>query len=203
MPSLLDHGKQRRKKITLKREQLVVGIDLSSTKFAAVSTSGGVYISHKKTKFKNLVELKTHLSEFLDELSSGNYAAQRAYIEEAVVARGGSRVTIQQAYAMGAVRLVLEERNWSVSLVNVGTWKKQVVGNGRADKTAISEWLRTNDPELFSTFSGDQDLIDAACVGRFGTSSLRTARILDEERAMPRADSPILLTTGRRRATKG
>lgn len=184
-------------------ETLVVGIDLSSTKFAAVASAGGTYKCHVKTRYKTYTELKGHLLSFLDQLGVAEYTNRRAYIEEAVIARGGSRVTIQQAYAMGAVRLTLEESDWSVSLVNVGTWKKQVVGNGRADKAAISGWLRANDGWLYERLAGDQDLIDAACIGRYGAGVVRAARILDEGGSMLGADTPVLLPARRRRKTEG
>lgn len=191
------------KKLRKKPESAVIGIDLSSTKFAAVVTLDERYVTHTKVKFRTLMEVKAALESLLDGLPGGNFPTARAYIEEAVVARGGSRVTIQQAYAMGAVRLTLEERGWNVSLVNVGTWKKQVVGSGRADKSSVSGWFRGAEPHLFGLFGGDQDLIDAACVGRYGAGVLRTARILDERGAMPRADAPLLLQPRRRRATEG
>lgn len=191
-------GKKLRKRLTpspRRTRVAVLGIDLSSTKLAMVLFIDGEYHSHFKTKFTGLLEVKGHVRSFLSPLPASIFTVARAYVEEAVVARGGNRVTIAQAYAMGAVRLTLEEMGWGVGLVNVSTWKKQVVGYGRADKHAISQWVEADAaPDIFRSFTRDQDVFDAYCVGRYGIRVVRAARAVDESRSLLGTDAPLLLS---------
>lgn len=200
MMSLSDHGKKRKR--LLRPTDVVLGIDLSSTKLAIVARIGDDVVASTKVKFKTLGQLKTAIFDLLSKLESMPGALKHAFIEEALVARGGSRVTIQQAYAMGAARLILEEDGWIVSLVHVSTWKKRVVGNGRADKLAISEWHRSVAPALYEEFAGDQDLVDADCIGRYGADVARAARTLDAAGNVSWDGPPLLLVSGRRGQTE-
>ena len=52
--------------------------------------------------------------------------------------------------------------------VPVGTWKKEVVGKGNAKKEEVAAWLKENDPESFDRCGEDQNLIDAACIQKYG-----------------------------------
>lgn len=182
--------------------EVVIGIDLSSTKLAIVAFVDGEYHSHVKKTFRLLTDVRSYTLAFVEALPKRGLKVRVAYIEEAVTGRGGNRVTIQQAYAMGAVRVTLEELGWVVGLVNVGTWKKQVVGRGNADKPAVSEWFRLGHRDYFAAFRGDQDVIDAWCVGRYGIGVVRSTRTLDAQGSMQGATTPVLLVTGRRRQAK-
>lgn len=51
--------------------------------------------------------------------------------------------------------------------VPVATWKKDVVGNGKADKTFVAEWLERNHPSIYARCA-NQDQIDAACIHMYG-----------------------------------
>lgn len=95
----------------------------------------GVAVSRLKKTFKTIAEVGALTADFLS--TAGDVSLKRVHIEEALVGKGGVKTTIRQAYAMGAVRLCAEERGWRVGLVSVGTWKKQIVGNGNASKEEV------------------------------------------------------------------
>lgn len=52
--------------------------------------------------------------------------------------------------------------------VPVATWKKEVVGKGNATKDDAAEWLQINDYPAYLQCHGDQNLIDACCIQKYG-----------------------------------
>lgn len=54
------------------------------------------------------------------------------------------------------------------SLIPVASWKKDVIGNGAADKAGVSRWLNDHHPSYFAACEGDQNLIDATCLALYG-----------------------------------
>jgi Holliday junction resolvasome RuvABC endonuclease subunit len=60
--------------------------------------------------------------------------------------------------------------------VPVGTWKKEVVGKGNAKKNEVAEWLEENDHTAFLRCSEDQNLIDAACIQKYGIAVMDRLR---------------------------
>ena len=91
-----------------------------------------------------------------------------AAVESPVVGRGGPRATIVQAFASGAIQGALFDVGVEVSLANVSSWKKRVVGNGRASKEDIANFVGLRWPTFFSQAEGSQDLADAICIARYG-----------------------------------
>ena len=75
------------------------------------------------------------------------------------------RSTIDQAMVVGAVACILHERGIPFSLVDSGTWKRVLIGNGRADKPLVKAWSIANLglPETLT-----QDEYDSACIARYG-----------------------------------
>lgn len=78
------------------------------------------------------------------------------------------RSTIDQAMVVGGIASILIERGLNFSLVDPGTWKKGLLGNGRADKPLIRDWAIAN---LGLPSDLKQDQYDAACIRRWGELS--------------------------------
>jgi Holliday junction resolvasome RuvABC endonuclease subunit len=147
---------------------MIVGFDLSSRKLAAVSldpVSSWTYEPPKKEKDRARV-----LKHFLDELVDlfEERRPRWVFIEHPLVGRGGAHATIVQAQVHGVVSAVAATYADGVYTVNVQSWKKEVVGNGRADKDRVRQWLEESHPHLAELAGADQDLVDAACVALYG-----------------------------------
>lgn len=57
--------------------------------------------------------------------------------------------------------------------VEVGTWKKLVVGIGNASKADCAQWLSENRSHFYKMCEADQNRIDAACIALYGTERTR------------------------------
>lgn len=57
--------------------------------------------------------------------------------------------------------------------VPVGSWKKQVVGNGAASKDLVARWLARHRPGWHAQCRGDQNLVDATCLAIYGNMAER------------------------------
>ena len=58
--------------------------------------------------------------------------------------------------------------NLDVRMVNVATWKKQVVGDGHASKDAIRDYIHVTHGAYAPLCGDDQDLYDACCIALYG-----------------------------------
>lgn len=95
------------------------------------------------------------------------------FIEQPLVGRGGVHTTLVLAQSAAPVVLsALSCGSNGVYDVNVGTWKKAIVGHGNASKDEVGEWLRDNRPSIYELTEGDQDLIDASCIWLYGQGVL-------------------------------
>lgn len=145
----------------------IIGIDPSSKKLALCITATGVLQ-------KDVIRLPvgvysatgTAYREVFCYLESLNGSAV-VYMEAPLVGRSVAS-TLVQAQVGGAVIAAARNSGTKLKLVNVGTWKKQVCGKGNLQKPEVAEWLEKNWPEAYDQAGGDQDLIDAACINRYG-----------------------------------
>ena len=85
------------------------------------------------------------------------------YIEAPVAGRNIAALR-SQAYIIGAMRQALKRNGLHSYLVDNTTWKKQVIGSGKATKDdialfAIQQWGQRG---------LEQDVYDAACIAQFG-----------------------------------
>lgn len=88
-----------------------------------------------------------------------------AYVESPVVAGARNlQTTIKLSLINGAVIVALQNSGYSVQHVAPSTWKKDVLGNGAANKQDVADWIADHWPELHASVQKDQDLIDAACI---------------------------------------
>lgn len=160
----------------------VVGIDPSSKKLAFCVTKSFAGTEEPGLKTISLPEGVYRASGaafeeaylFFRDFSKLEAAA---YLEAPVV---GINVqsTIIQAQVGGAVIAAAQTAGVPLYLVNNSSWKKKVLGKGNAKKEEISALLREIWPEAYAVASGDQDLIDACGVNRFGVRNQRLARAI-------------------------
>lgn len=165
----------------------VFGMDLSSRKLAIVQldleTDGNfafwTFTADKKEK--NRGKVLAYLNEELDSLFDIVMLGEDDYVfvEHPVVGRGGAHATIVQAQVQGVVlsSSVLCGAS-GVYPVNVQTWKKDIVGNGRADKDRVREFLSESHPLLSELAGEDQDLVDASCVALYGKDVIHRGEAL-------------------------
>lgn len=154
----------------------IIGIDPSSKKIAFCTTEGSLVSMHT-----------TSLPEGV--LHAAGVAFEEAFLffcklpkakifMEAPVMGPNAHSTIIQAQVGGAVLAAAHRAELDVELVNVNSWKKQVVGNGHAKKPEVSKWLEENWPKAYNLAAGDQDLIDASAINRYGYNHVRLAEAI-------------------------
>lgn len=103
------------------------------------------------------------------------------FIEAPVVGRGGVKSTLVQAYVSGAVQAVCNQYG-SVHLVNVGTWKKSVLGSGSLAKPDVKRRVR----QIAGLPDGlDQDFYDATAICIYGLDAARRAKALAKQSELP------------------
>jgi Holliday junction resolvasome RuvABC endonuclease subunit len=92
----------------------------------------------------------------------------RIYLEEPVVAGARNlRATIGIAETAGVVLSL----GIPVTLVPVSSWKKAVIGSGRASKEDVAEWFTRTYPEA----PGHQDIYDATAILHYGDQDMDLA----------------------------
>lgn len=155
----------------------IIGIDPSSKKLAFCVTSfNNQLLLHKKS----LPEGVLHATGAAFEeafLFFKTFPHAKVFMEAPLVGRNAYS-TIVQAQVGGAVLAAASKAALDVELVNVSSWKKQVIGNGRAQKPDIAEWLKQNWTEAYNQASGDQDLLDAAAINRYGYQHVRLTQAI-------------------------
>ena len=163
----------------------VIGIDPSSKKVAICHTFENSIVYHRTIDLPEGVypatgaafrEVFAFLGEFQDDAI--------IYMESPVVGRNAYS-TIVQAQVGGAIMAAAENFGAQLFLVNVNSWKKEVIGKGNADKNEIAVWLKENWPDAYNSAAGDQDLIDASAINRYGHEHVRLAKavVLRSKRA--------------------
>jgi Holliday junction resolvasome RuvABC endonuclease subunit len=91
------------------------------------------------------------------------------YIETPVLAqfrgKANAKALRDQAQVVGMIRYWLWEQNLPHSMVDNGTWKKSVLGNGKASKQETADYAQR---VLGLLEDIPQDVYDAACIAEFG-----------------------------------
>jgi Holliday junction resolvasome RuvABC endonuclease subunit len=160
---------------------ITIGIDPASTKLAMVAIlPSGSYISQTATNLSGgkkrtpwspaaCAAAGTITAQFLNVLhESWPSEPIHAFIESPVVGRAGPRATMVQAFTSGAIQAQLVQGGATVELVNVSSWKRDIVGHGHASKDDVAECLRLRWPTFVRGAGGDQDLHDAAAIAIWG-----------------------------------
>lgn len=156
----------------------IAGIDLGIAKVAISVLDGDnlhVYVRHSDaaSRGNQLFDLATYASVILSV-----WEVPSVFIESILVGNN-SKYSIQLAQTMGAVLSALV--SYPVYQVNVGTWKKEVLGNGSSKKDQVRAWLEANYPAYAVSCDGDQDSYDATCIALYGQGVLARSGLLLEE----------------------
>lgn len=164
----------------------VVGIDPSSKKIALCVTQ-----SHRVDETPKLEVVSLPAGGFratgaayreafcfLQSLGSGH-----VYQESPVVGKNAYS-TIVQSQVGGAIMAAAQNLgSWDFHFANVSSWKKQVAGKGNLGKPEVAEALQRIWPEAYDLCNGDQDLVDACMINRFGVRHRRViTAILDRSK---------------------
>lgn len=147
----------------------IVGIDPSSKKLALCVTEFNLRPTIFKIGLPEGVYRATGVAFeeaflFFQKISKNN---PRVYMEAPLVGRSAYS-TIIQAQVGGAVLAAASRAGVHLELINVNTWKKQVIGKGNATKEDVALWLKGNWKTAYTLCRGDQDLIDASALNRYG-----------------------------------
>lgn len=172
------------------KKKIVLGIDPSSYKIAVVATNDtdvdyNLHVVHLSKARKPLActQAFNFIDALMDTYSDGEVLA---YLEAPVLGRGGARATIPQSMIDGAIITAFALRNVPVVLVNNKKWKKVVCLNGNSNKLMIASTVKQIWPKLYEEVDGDQDLLDAACINRYGVSLAAIATRVAKSSAKPR-----------------
>lgn len=165
---------------------IIVGIDPASTRLAMVAkaANGSSWVTSKVNNLSGgkkgtpwsptaCHEAAKVTRNFVQVVQS-RWPGQgvHAFIESPLVGKGGVRSTLVQAFTSGAVQAALVEGGATVTMVNVGTWKLDVIGHGNATKDDVAEGVRLRWPAFVRSAGEDQDLLDAAAIALFGQDHL-------------------------------
>lgn len=126
----------------------------------------------KSTRGNELEYLNNSLSEYLDLLDLSWERQPIVFCEEPIL---GMSKNVQTAIGIAQTTGVVLGVRYRTYHVSSGSWKKTVIGNGRATKAQVADWLQEVKPHYFKNCAGDQDAIDAACIALYGAAVAATA----------------------------
>lgn len=159
----------------------VIGIDLGIRKLAyAIWTDGELHLTGAYEAEAGFRQGELHkIAEYMLALVESFEEDLLIVIEEPLVGNNVKySMKISQTY--GAVLAALDWDDMEVIAAPVGTWKKQVVGNGHASKEEIKNYLGVVNERYPAMCGHDQDQYDAACIGLYGVMlSARAEGLLD------------------------
>lgn len=168
----------------------VIGIDPSSKKLAFISSwkNSNFFQFYKVSLPGDILQATGAAFEEAYSIFEGYPGDVAVYMEAPVVGRN-IHSTIVQAQVGGAVMAAAHQTGVKLFLVNNTSWKKQVLGMGNAGKTQISAWLEENWPEAYNLAGRDQDLIDAACISRYGVHHQRLIQAIQRRKSRAQTEA--------------
>ena len=162
---------------------LIVGIDPSAKKIAIVAAVPILHVSYVSAQMlyksdqrqtpQSIGKALDVMRDFLEWADGVAPNGERlAWVEDPLVGRGGVVPTIKQAYVGGIIRGTLANAGFKVYGVNQSSWKKAVLGNGRAEKAQIKQHVKAMWPKIAGQIADDSDLADAAAINLYGQTVL-------------------------------
>lgn len=141
----------------------IIGIDCGGRKIALADLSRGIFFEYEAA---NTVPRGDQLVQIAEALQPyRNSDGSPVWVEAPIVAGARNlQSSLKIAQVTGVAHTVMDNSHE----VAVASWKKAVVGNGRADKEQVRAWLVENHPDLYRLTRHSQDLIDATCIALYG-----------------------------------
>lgn len=158
-------------------DNVILGVDPSSRKVAVTTTWSGwtepelFTIDLPEDHSEGCGLAFRRFFEYVSGIKERTGHTPLVFQEEPLMAFGrnmNANSTITQARIGGALEAACSEAMVPVTLVNNKVWKKIVIGNGNAGKPDIAAWVHDNMVDAYDIAGGDQDLLDASAINRFG-----------------------------------
>ena len=150
----------------------IAGIDLGIKKIAISIWEDNLlvvtraYESQVSQRYDQLDDITTWLVHVLRDQEPDH-----VFIEDTLIGNN-KNYSIRLSQTMGAVLAALspitKKMPMGVYLVNNKTWKKEVVGNGNANKNSVKNYIEQKNSAYAALCGNDQDRFDAACIGYYG-----------------------------------
>lgn len=131
-----------------------------------------------------VLDLETELSRAYQLRVIGSFVEEQAvmwdvdsvWIEDTLIGNN-RKYSLSLTETKGAVMAALAIAA-DVRLVDNNTWKKQVVGHGRASKDEVRDYIDVTYPAYAPLCGDNQDLYDAACIALHGRAIMERSRDL-------------------------
>ena len=154
-----------------------MGVDLGIHKVAMFGWDGDIPYAqawgaredaNRSLQLLSLAAMVHDMAEF--------HAIDVVWIEDTLVGNN-VKYSMQLTEVRGAVMAAVITHA-DVRLVNVGHWKKVMVGNGHANKDSVRDYIHVTHPAYAPLCGSDQDLYDACCIALYGRQTMESARDL-------------------------
>jgi hypothetical protein len=141
------------------------GVDVGMRRLAVACPETGVV---KAYKLPVSDDRATELHQLQTWAQVAIPPGSRVWVEAQFQQPGLGTTAIKLAMTSAVVLASAAASGGMGTLVPPSTWKMVVCGNGGLDKVGVAAWLATNHPALSAACDGDQDQIDACCIGLYG-----------------------------------
>jgi len=150
----------------------VIGIDISTSKIAIATISQNDYsVIELTTKSRSWeLRLKQLYPQFFEYVEENITSDDLVIIEDVPMVQNRAAV-IRLTHVVAMCRVVFIHHGIDCFGVNVSTWKKDVIGDGRADKEKIKLMASKIFDKKVSRLS--QDSVDALCIAKWGDLRVR------------------------------
>jgi Holliday junction resolvasome RuvABC endonuclease subunit len=146
----------------------IMGVDLGIRKVALFGLLDGQAMSSvldlDKTTESRAQQLRILSSHVHDAMVL--HDIDQVWIENTIIGNN-RKYSLALTEVKGAV-MASVVRGADVQLVEIGTWKKQVVGHGNATKDDVRNYIDVTSSAYAALCEDNQDLYDAACVALYG-----------------------------------
>lgn len=139
---------------------MIYGVDLGMRALYIYGDEGPIEISVGKS------DRYTEIWRLSEDVFDAFHVEDFVFYEEPVLAGSRNiRTMIGLAQVSGCLLASSVAKCYEVP---VATWKKAVIGKGNVKKEIVADWLYENDRTAYNRCGGDQNLMDAACIHKYG-----------------------------------
>jgi Holliday junction resolvasome RuvABC endonuclease subunit len=143
----------------------LMGVDLGIHKVACFVPGGRPDAQILESSVGSRALQLCELSSFVHDMA-GLHQVDQVWIEDTLIGNN-RKYSIQLTEVRGAVMAALA-LHADVRLVNVATWKSQVLGDGHASKDAVRDYIHVTHPDYAALCGSNQDLYDACSISLYG-----------------------------------